>query len=312
MSKALVIAEHHDGILSQATCITINAAAQLCQEISVLIAGTNLTKVIEQTQHCEHVTEIMVAENAVYEHALCENMAALIASIKDYDYIFASANSFGKNILPRVAGLLDVDVVSDVIKIIDAHTFVRPIYAGNAIETVKIQAHPICLTIRLTAFSPAATTDKTIPVKTIDTVCDLKLSKFIDLKQEKTQRPDLTQAHIVVSGGRALGSAENFKLIEQLADTLGAGIGATRAAVDAGYIANEYQVGQTGKAVAPDLYIAIGISGAIQHIAGMKDSKVVVAINKDKDAPIFQIADYGVVADLFEAVPEFIKKLEEK
>jgi electron transfer flavoprotein alpha subunit len=312
MTKALVIAEHNDGLLAQATLTTIQAATQLADHVSLLIAGINLTSIVEQAQHLVGLSEIIVAENPAYEHALCENMAAVIASINDYQYILASANSFGKNILPRVAGLIDVDMVSDVTKIMDANTFVRPIYAGNAQETVKINANPICMTIRPTAFAPVLITDKTVPTKTCDTVCDLKLSKFIELKQEKSVRPELTNAHIVVSGGRALGSAENFKLIEQLADKLGGAIGATRAAVDAGYIANEYQVGQTGKVVAPDLYIAIGISGAIQHIAGMKDSKVIVAINKDKDAPIFQIADYGVVADLFEAVPEFIKKLEEK
>lgn len=312
MTKALVIAQHNEGQLAQATLTTIQAATQLTDQISLFIAGINLKSVIEQAQHVSGISEIIKAQHAAYEHALCENMAAVIASIKDYQYILASADSFGKNILPRVAGLFDVDMVSDVIKIIDANTFVRPIYAGNAIETVKIQASPLCLSIRPTAFAPALTTDKTAAIKTCDTICDLNLSKFIELKQEKSERPELTQAHIVVAGGRALGSAENFKLIETLADKLGGAIGATRAAVDAGYIANEYQVGQTGKVVAPDLYIAVGISGAIQHIAGMKDSKVIVAINKDKDAPIFQMADYGVVADLFEAVPEFIKKLEEK
>lgn len=317
MTKALVIAEHNNGLLAQATLTTIQAATQLADHISLLIAGINLTSIIEQAQNLAGLSEIIVAQNPVYEHALCENMAQLCCSViarndEDYQYILASANSLGKNILPRVAGLIDVDMVSDVMKIIDANTFVRPIYAGNAQETVKINASPICVTIRPTAFTPVLITDKTVPTKVCDTVCDLKLSKFIELKQEKSVRPELTNAHIVVSGGRALGSAENFKLIEQLADKLGAAIGATRAAVDAGYIANEYQVGQTGKVVAPDLYIAIGISGAIQHIAGMKDSKVIVAINKDKDAPIFQIADYGVVTDLFEAVPDFIKKLEEK
>jgi electron transfer flavoprotein alpha subunit len=312
MTHALVIAEHHNSQLIAATLNTIHAASQLVDSIDVLIAGVNLASVLEQVQKIEGINQVLVAEHPAYDHAPCENMAALIASFKDYQYILMSANTFGKNILPYVAGLLDVDMVSDVKKIIDANTFVRPIYAGNAQETLKITANPICLTIRPTAFSPAVISDKSAAIKKIDTVCDLNLSKFIELKQEKSVRPELTQAHIVVSGGRALGSAENFKLIEQLADKLGGAIGATRAAVDAGYIANEYQVGQTGKVVAPDLYIAIGISGAIQHIAGMKDSKVIVAINKDKDAPIFQIADYGVVADLFEAIPEFIQHLEGK
>ncbi|HLF67127.1 MAG TPA: FAD-binding protein, partial [Gammaproteobacteria bacterium] len=226
---------------------------------------------------------------------------------KEYQYILASANTFGKNILPRVAGLLDVEMVSEVIKIIDPLTFIRPIYAGNAIETVKISQTPICLTIRSTAFPAVQSGSAQASVKKCDKVYDLKLSTFIELKQEKSARPELTHARIVVAGGRALGSQENFKLIEDLADTLGAAVGATRAAVDAGYIANEYQVGQTGKVVAPEVYFAIGISGAIQHIAGMKDSKVIIAINKDRDAPIFQVADYGVVADLFEAVPQLIQ-----
>lgn len=312
MTKALIIAEFDNNGLTSATLSTIHAATQLADHIVLLIAGINLSPIIAHAQKIADVKEIWVAEHAAYDHALCENMAALIATCKDYQYLLMSANTYGKNILPRVAGLLDVDMVSDVQKIIDSNTFVRPIYAGNAQETVKINANPICLTIRPTAFTPAAMSEKSAVVKKIDTVCDLKLSKFIELKQEKSVRPELTQAHIVVSGGRALGSAENFKLIEQLADKLGGAMGATRAAVDAGYIANEFQVGQTGKVVAPDLYLAIGISGAIQHIAGMKDSKVIVAINKDKDAPIFQIADYGVVADLFEAIPEFIQHLEGK
>ncbi|MGA2655362.1 MAG: FAD-binding protein [Gammaproteobacteria bacterium] len=310
MTQALVIGEFNDIGITSATLSTIHAATQLADKVDLLIAGTNLSAVIAHAQKIDGIKDVLVAEHAAYDHALSENMAALIVQFKDYQYILMSANTYGKNILPRVAGLLDVDMVSDVSKIIDANTFIRPIYAGNAQESVKITANPICLTIRPTAFTPATQTNNSAALKKIDTVCDLKLSQFIELKQDKNERPDLTQAKIVVSGGRALGSAENFKLIEQLADKLGGAIGATRAAVDAGYIANEYQVGQTGKVVAPDLYIAIGISGAIQHIAGMKDSKVIVAINKDKDAPIFQIADYGVVADLFEAIPEFMKKLE--
>lgn len=313
MTKALIITEHHDGVLAQATLSTIHAATQLADHISLLIAGVNLKSLTEQAQFLSGVNEIIVAEHPAYQHALAENMAQLCSQLaSDYQYILASANTFGKNILPRVAGLLDVDMVSEVMNILDAHTFVRPIYAGNAQESVKINATPICLTIRPIAFSPVLSGSQKASIKTCDIICDLKLSSFIELKQEKTIRPELTQAHIVVAGGRALGSQENFKLLEKLADVLGAAIGATRAAVDAGYIANEYQVGQTGKMVAPDLYIAIGISGAIQHIAGMKDSKVIVAINKDREAPIFQIADYGVVADLFEAVPELTQKLEGK
>jgi electron transfer flavoprotein alpha subunit len=313
MTKALIIAEHHDGLITQATLSTLHAATQLAEHISILLAGVDLKNVAQQAQYLSGVSEVIIAEHAAYQYALAENIAALCSQLApEFQYILASANTFGKNILPRVAGLLDVDMISEVIKIIDGHTFVRPIYAGNAQETVKINATPICLTVRPTAFTPVESKSEAAIIKTCDIICDLKLSSFVDLKQEKSIRPELTQAHIVVAGGRALGSQENFKLIEKLADVLGGAIGATRAAVDAGYIANEYQVGQTGKVVAPDLYIAIGISGAIQHIAGMKDSKVIVAINKDKEAPIFQIADYGVVADLFEAVPELTQKLEGK
>lgn len=311
--KALVIAQHMQGELTQATLSTIYAATQLADEVSVLIAGLDMDAAIAQATHLNGVTNVIVAKHAAYAHGLAENIAALCFELaKDYQYILASANTFGKNILPRLAGLLEVDMVSEVVKIIDAHTFMRPIYAGNAQETIKIEEEHICLTIRPTAFLQVTMGNETARTVICDIVCDLKLSEFLELKQEKTARPELTQAKIVVAGGRALGSSENFKLIENLADKLGAAIGATRAAVDAGYIANEYQIGQTGKVVAPDLYIAIGISGAIQHIAGIKDSKVIVAINKDQDAPIFQIADYGVVADLFEAIPQMIKKLEEK
>lgn len=303
--KALIIAEHGAGEIANASLATISAAKKITPNLSVLLAGCDLAKACAQAQHLDGVTEVIVAENSAYQHALAENMAALIQSLaKDYQYLLMSANTFGKNILPRVAGLLDVDMVSDVIKIMDDHTFIRPIYAGNAQETVEIKASPICLTIRPTAFQSPEIVAQAAPIRTCDQVFDLKLSRFISVTQEQSTRPELTHAKIVVAGGRALGSQENFKIIEELADTLGGAVGATRAAVDAGYIANEYQVGQTGKVVAPDLYIAIGISGAIQHLAGMKDSKVIVAINKDKDAPIFQVADYGVVGDLFELVPE--------
>ncbi len=339
MIKALVIAEHDAKSLSSATRSTIAAAQQLAENVSVLLAGVDLENLTQEASKLSGVQEVIVAQHEAYAHLLAENMAQLCAELVrtrsviasaakqssiepgllrdarndgDYQYILASANTFGKNLMPRIAGLLDVDMVSEVIQIIDAHTFVRPIYAGNAQETVEIQANPICLTIRPTAFEPVSSGTQNANIQACDKIYDLKLSRFVKLTQEKSLRPELTSAKIVVSGGRALGSQENFKLIEKLADVLGGAIGATRAAVDAGYIANEYQVGQTGKVVAPDLYFAIGISGAIQHIAGMKDSKVIVAINKDSSAPIFQIADYGLVADLFQAVPELTQKLEGK
>ncbi len=306
MTKALVIAElNSQNTLAEATLNTIQAASQLATQVDVLLAGLDLNAATAALQALSGVHEVIKAEHPAYAHALAENMAALCSDLAaEYQYILASANTFGKNILPRVAGLLDVDMVSEVIKIIDSHTFLRPIYAGNALETVKISETPICLTVRPTAFNAATQGNQRAPIKVCDRVHDLKLSTFIELKQEKSVRPELTHARIVIAGGRALASAENFKLIEDLADALGAAVGATRAAVDAGYIANEYQIGQTGKVVAPDVYFAIGISGAIQHIAGMKDSKIIIAINKDSEAPIFQIADYGVVADLFEAVPQ--------
>jgi electron transfer flavoprotein alpha subunit len=310
MIKALIIAEHHDGVLSAATRATMNAASQLSASAHVLIAGVDLKPVVEQVQRLAGVAEVIVAEHAAYEHALAENMATLASQLaKDYQYVLTNATTFGKNILPYMAGLLDVDMVSDVIKIIDGNTFIRPIYAGNAQETVQLDEKIMCLTVRSTAFEGIRESNTIAPIKLCDIVCDLKRSHFKSLTQDKKNRPDLTQARIVVSGGRALGSKENFKLIEELADALGGAVGATRAAVDAGYIANEYQVGQTGKMVAPELYIALGISGAIQHLAGMKDSKIIVAINKDKDAPIFQIADYGLVGDLFELVPQLTNQI---
>jgi electron transfer flavoprotein alpha subunit len=307
----LIIAEHNNQTLNSTTQHVITAAQQLDSDIHILVAGFNCDLVATAAANLTDVKLVLQADNSVYQHALAENMADLIKDIANgYDYILAPATTFGKNILPRVAALLDVGQISDVLQIINADTFVRPIYAGNALATVQSLDTPKIMTIRTTSFAICKIGNEAAPIKKLDAVCDLKLSEFVSADNTaSTTRPELTAARVVISGGRGLQSKENFKMLEELATVLNAAIGASRAAVDAGFVPNDYQVGQTGKVVAPELYIAIGISGAIQHLAGMKDSKVIVAINKDPDAPIFQVADYGLVGDLFTIVPELIKEL---
>lgn len=306
----LVIAEHNNASLNPATLNTVAAATKLGGDIHVLVAGHNAGAAAQAAAKIAGVAKVLHADDAAYGHNLAENIATLIASIgKNYSHVAAPASFFGKNILPRAAALLDVSQVTDVVAIESADTFVRPIYAGNALATVQITGAPILLTVRPTAFDAAAE-DGSASVETLASTGDTGLSSFVGQELTKSERPDLQTAKIVISGGRGLGSGENYeKYIIPVADKLGAATGASRAAVDAGYVPNDYQVGQTGKIVAPNLYIAVGISGAIQHLAGMKDSKVIVAINKDSEAPIFQIADYGLVADLFEALPQLEKAL---
>lgn len=302
--KTLVIAEHDNGALKPETSKTINAASKLGFDIDVLIAGLNVGAMSEQVASIEGVTTVLTADNALYQHQLAENMAELVLTIADnYTHIVASATTTGKNFMPRVAALLDVAQVSEIIEVIDSDTFKRPIYAGNAIATVKSLDSKKVITVRASSFdfqnqqSPAS-------INALDTLSDTQLSDFVSVEQTESERPELTAAEVVISGGRGMQNGENFALLNGIADKLGAAIGASRAAVDAGFVPNDMQVGQTGKIVAPNLYIAVGISGAIQHLAGMKDSKVIVAINKDPDAPIFQVADYGLVADLFEVLPQ--------
>lgn len=307
----LVIAEHDNQHLKPVTLNTITAAKQLGKEITLLVAGANCKAVAESSTKIDGITKIIIADTNCYAQQLPENLANLIAKLaKGYNYILAPATTFGKNCLPRTAALLDATQISEVIAIVDNNTFVRPIYAGNALATVQV-ADPIkLLTIRTTAFLPAVINEaNTAIIEECNIAEDLGLSTFITQDLTQSTRPELTAAKIVVAGGRGMQSAEKFKLLEELADYLGAAIGASRAAVDAGFVPNDYQVGQTGKVVAPQLYIAIGISGAIQHLAGMKDSKIIVAINKDADAPIFQVADYGLVGDLFEILPALVAEL---
>ena len=307
---ALILAEHNNTTLNLATYAVVTAAQQLTDKITVLVAGDNCASVVEQASKLVGVTKVLAVNHAAYQYGLAENVAALIHSLAaEYQYLLAAATTFGKNIMPRVAALLDVPQISDIIAIEAADCFVRPIYAGNAIETVQALAAKKIITIRATAFARCTTTDTACVIQELAAVFDLQLSQFMQLSAAASDRPDLATAQVVIAGGRGLQSKENFQLIEQLADKLQAAIGASRAAVDAGFIANDHQVGQTGKVVAPELYIAVGISGAVQHLAGMKDSKVIVAINKDSDAPIFQIADYGLVGDLFKILPELIEAL---
>jgi electron transfer flavoprotein alpha subunit len=303
---ALVIADHDHKSLKPATLPTVTAAVKTGGPVTVLVAGTNCEVVARAAAAIPDVAEVLYADDPAYEHFLAENLAALVAKLApNYTHILAAATTTGRNFMPRAAALCDVMQVSDILSIESADTFTRPIYAGNAIATVQAKDKIKFITVRTTVFDAAPASGGNAPVNKIDGAGDSGLSKFVTQELSKSERPELTAAHIIVSGGRALGSADGFKkLIEPLADKLNAAIGASRAAVDAGYVPNDYQVGQTGKVVAPDLYIAIGISGAIQHLAGMKDSKVIVAINKDGDAPIFAVADYGLVGDLFQLVPE--------
>jgi electron transfer flavoprotein alpha subunit len=306
----LLVAEHDNAALKDVTAKALTAARQLGQPVHVLVAGPNCRPAAEAAAKLEGVEKVLAADDARYDHMLAEPTAALIASLAGpYDAIVAAATTTGKNVMPRVAALLDVMQVSDVIKVVSPDTFERPIYAGNAIQTVQATDPKKIVTVRTAAFQPTGEGGQA-PVETVSAADDPQVSTFKGEEIAKNDRPELTSARIIVSGGRSLGSADAFKrVIEPIADKLGAAIGASRAAVDAGYAPNDWQVGQTGKVVAPDLYIAVGISGAIQHLAGMKDSKVIVAINKDEEAPIFQVADYGLVGDLFTILPELEQEL---
>ena len=308
----LVIAEHDNDAVQAATLNTVTAARELGAEIDVLVAGHNCSQVGDGAAKIEGVTRVLLADHSVLEHQLAECLAPVIAGIATgYTHLLAPASTFGKNMMPRVAALLDVQQVSDISAIVAGDTFVRPIYAGNALATVCSADAIKVVTVRTTAFDAAADEGGTASVEMLPVAESPSVSEFHGQELTRSERPELTTADIIVSGGRGMQSSENFVMLERLADQLGAAVGASRAAVDAGYVPNDYQVGQTGKVVAPDLYIAIGISGAIQHLAGMKDSKVIVAINKDEEAPIFQIADYGWVTDLFTAVPELEAALAE-
>ena len=301
----LVIAEHDNNEIKGSTLNTVTAASEIGGDVSVLVVGSDSTSAAEQASKIAGINSVIHVDDPIYKNFLAEDLANLVFSVADgFHYILAPATTFGKNFLPRVAAKLDVQQISDIISVEDADTFKRPIYAGSCIATVKSSDTVKVITVRTTAFDASPMTDISATVNSGAVVDSLNNSSFVSDEIAESDRPDLTAADVIVSGGRALGSSENFEIIEALADKLGAAVGASRAAVDAGYVPNDYQVGQTGKIVAPNLYIAIGISGAIQHLAGMKDSKVIVAINKDEDAPIFQVADYGLVGDLFEAVPE--------
>ena len=301
----LVVAEHDNNEIKGSTLNTVTAASEIGGEVSVLIVGSESSSVAEQASKIDGISSVIHVDDPIYKNFLAEDLGNLVASVAEgFNYILAPATTFGKNFLPRVAAKLDVQQISDIISVEDADTFKRPIYAGSCIATVKSSDSIKVITVRTTAFDASPMTDSSVSVNSSAGVDSLNNSSFVSDEIAENDRPELTAAEVIVSGGRALGSSENFKIIEALADKLGAAVGASRAAVDAGYVPNDYQVGQTGKIVAPTLYIAIGISGAIQHLAGMKESKVIVAINKDEDAPIFQVADYGLVGDLFEAVPE--------
>ena len=308
---ALVIAEHDNQSIKAATLNTVTAAAQCGGDVHVLVAGAGCGAAAQAAAQIAGVTKVMVADAPQFADGLAENVAEQALAIAgNYSHILAPATAYGKNILPRVAAKLDVAQLSDITKVDGPDTFERPIYAGNAIATVQSADKVKVITVRGTAFDPAAATGGSAATESLTAVADAGISQFVSREVTKSDRPELTAAKIIVSGGRGVGSGENYtKVLTPLADKLGAALGASRAAVDAGFVPNDYQVGQTGKIVAPQLYIAVGISGAIQHLAGMKDSKVIVAINKDEEAPIFSVADYGLVGDLFEVVPELVKQL---
>ena len=306
----LLVAEHDNSELKSATLNAVTAAAEL-GEVTVLVAGHNCAGVADQAAKVSGVAKVIVADDAAFAHGLAENVSSLLFDLTSrYSHLVAPATTSGKNIMPRVAALLDVAQISEITEVVDADTFVRPIYAGNAMATVKSGDNPKVITVRGTAFDAAAAEGGSAAIEAVSGGGDLGMSSFVSQDLTKSERPELTSAGIVISGGRGMQSGENFRLLEDIADKLNAAVGASRAAVDAGYVPNDYQVGQTGKVVAPDLYVAVGISGAIQHLAGMKDSKVIVAINKDEEAPIFQVADYGLVADLFEALPQLSAELD--
>ena len=307
----LVIAEHNNIEVKSSTLNTINAASQLGSEIEVLVLGSNIDNIIKEISSYQHVSKVIFIDSEKFENAIAENIEPVILSLAEkYSHILAPATTFGKNVMPRVAVKLDVAQISDIVNIESEDTFIRPIYAGNALATVKSKDTKKVITVRPTSFDVVAKEGGAGVVEQINVDIGESKVEFIDREESKSDRPELSTARIVVSGGRGLQSAENFKLISDIADKLNAAIGASRAAVDAGYVSNDYQVGQTGKVVVPDLYIAVGISGAIQHLAGMKESKIIVAINKDEEAPIFNIADYGLTADLFEALPALSTELD--
>ena len=309
--SVLLIAEHDNNTLNPATLNAITAAAELGDEIVVLVAGHQCQTVAEAAAKVAGVGKVLVADAPHYEHPLAENLAPLVVKLaQEHSHVLAASTTTGKNLMPRVAALLDVAQLSDIVAVESADTFVRPIYAGNVLATVQSKDTIKVITVRGTAFEAASSEGGSAAIEKVESATDAGRSRFVGQSLTKSERPELTAADIVISGGRGLGSGENFKLLEEIADKLGAAVGASRAAVDAGFVPNDYQVGQTGKIVAPQLYIAVGISGAIQHLAGMKDSKVIVAINKDEEAPIFQVADYGLVGDLFAIIPELSKELD--
>ena len=308
--SVLLIAEHNNKEVKPFTLNAISAASQINEDVNVLVIGSNSDEVAKSIAQVPNVKKVIHVNNSIYENYLAENYTSVITKLSEnYSHIVCAANTFGKNLMPRVAALLDVSQVSDITKVISSDTFQRPIYAGNAFATVKSNDKIKCVTIRPTSFDPAPTSGGSAEIQNSDAGEATEIAKFIKKEEVKSDRPELGTARVVVSGGRGMQSGENFKLISAVADKLNAAIGASRAAVDAGYITNDHQVGQTGKVVVPDLYIAVGISGAIQHLAGMKESKVIVAINKDGEAPIFSVADYGLEADLFDALPKFLEEL---
>ncbi len=312
--SVLVLAEHDNRALKPATLNAVTAASEIAKaaggDVHILVAGKECRPVAEAATQVAGVAKVLLADDAAYEHGIAENLAPLVVKLAaNYSHVLAPATTSGKNLMPRVAALLDVMQISDISAVEGPDTFVRPIYAGNALATVQSKDKIKIITVRGTAFAPAAATGGNAAIETIEKAEAPGITEFVGAELSKSERPELTSARIIISGGRGMQSGDNFHLLEKVADRLGAAVGASRAAVDAGFVPNDYQVGQTGKIVAPELYIAVGISGAIQHLAGMKDSKVIVAINKDEEAPIFQIADYGIVGDLFKILPELEEEL---
>ena len=309
--SVLVLAEHNKDKLNEATKKAVTAACQISNPVHIIIAGNDCKNVAKDASYLSGVDKVLLADDVMYKNLLGEVTSNLLLDLMgEYKYLVAAATTNGKNILPRVAASMDVSQISEIISVINSKTFQRPIYAGNAIATVESTTEKNVITVRTTAFEAAKRSEKNVGIEEIKAITNPQLSEFVEEKVSSSERPELASAGVIVSGGRGMQSGDNFKLLESVADRIGAAVGASQAAVDAGFVPNEYQVGQTGKVVAPELYIAVGISGAIQHLAGMKDSKVIVAINKDEEAPIFEVADYGLIADLFEAVPEFDKELE--
>jgi electron transfer flavoprotein alpha subunit len=311
---ALVVAEHDNSALKPATLNAFAAAKEIAgQEVDILVAGKDCRGVAEAASAIAGARKVLLADDDAYDHGLAENLAPLLVKLApSYAHLLAPATTSGKNLMPRVAAFLDVMQISDISAVVSPDTFVRPIYAGNALQTVQSNDPIKVITVRATAFPPGEATGGSAPIETVEATGSAGLSEFVRAELSKSERPELTSARVIISGGRGMQSGDNFHLLEKVADKLGAAVGASRAAVDAGFVPNDYQVGQTGKIVAPELYIAVGISGAIQHLAGMKDSKVIVAINKDEEAPIFQVADYGLVGDLFKILPELDAELERR